>query len=132
MCLSTKYKKKSGRKTGYKLLYRTHDDSGDLETGQCGAGRVVISRKSFTTDPKSDTSLTRPIYPMGFHIFLSRKSAERVRMETGASTVLCKVRFKDEVAYGKVRWHCHQPFCSVVFHTSAVVARKCKIIEVIT
>lgn len=128
MCLATLYDRRSNRKTGYKLL--STRISGGFETGQCGAERVAIGAKRYATDPCVEQIVnedTWAVYPTGFHIFLSLEMARKVQGLLSATTILCKVGFRSEVAYGKVRW----TFLNrSPFSTSTVVARRCKILEV--
>lgn len=128
MCLHIKYERKSGRKTGYKLLYQ--EEWGSLITGYCDAKAVYIRKTGYTTDPNHGNLWSNHFsYPAGFHTFLTKRSAEKIqRLENFENNelVLCKVAFKDEVAYGRVKWYFHG---EKDFLTSTVVARKCKVLH---
>lgn len=132
MCLRIVHDGKSNRKTGYKLLYpRTH---GGFETGCVGVGKVQVGTERYITDPNTDPIVGYDPdgirYPAGFHIFLSREVAKKVQRLIRSRPTLCKVRFKDEVAYGKVRWYFREKGCKP-FYASTVVARRCMIVAII-
>ena len=133
MCLAVRFKRKSGRRTGYKVLFQ-HDKEDGLFTGTCGAGQVRLG-PDYIIDPN-----TEPIrgwdqkgiyhYPAGFSISGRLEDAKLIQRHQGG--VICKVAFKDEVAYGRVHWtwwtgmEVNAP--QEVF-TTTIIARQCKVLR---
>lgn len=127
MCLNNKYDKPCSRKTGWKLFVKRED--GTLRTGVCSANIIEFPEGQWIADPNKMESLGYGScsYQPGFHIFLSRESARKVKIEESrrgrGSLVLRRVRFKGLIAYGRIHWNFSPPF-----YTTAVVAKKCKVL----
>jgi len=129
MCLAIDNKRKSGKKTGYKLL--TKDKEGNYFTGIAGYPRIKLGKLGgeLVEDPNIlDVDDGLFAYPTGFHIFISKESAIRVLkacfLKQRGCLHICKVIFTDEVAYGRVHWT-----RMGVRGFDTVVARKCAVIK---
>ena len=125
MCLAVKYNRASGRKTGYKILRK---QDGDYFSGMCGASTVKINRHplEYTEDPNKANIIyclySDENYRSGFHIFANLEEARKIWHYLGTNLAICKVAFKDEVAFGEVHWSLH-------IIAATIIAQKCKVIS---
>jgi hypothetical protein len=126
MCLKVVYDKKFKGCTGYKVLCC---QDGKYYSGiMCMGKRIRITMSKFaqadTTQLSIDYNRDNGCYPGGFHIFTTLASAKQAFKDNwlDKTKVLCKVKFRKQVAYGTVPW---SPSMLAV---PTVVAQECRII----
>lgn len=136
MCLAISYKDSYPGEKGYKVLKK---DERSYFTGLCGYPRMQISRTRYADARPTGAysgilggeGFDGFIYPFGFHILTSLEDARKLKRAEEKRNpivkfVICEVAFKEQVAYGAVKWHYTG---NKSFATDTVVARKCKIIK---
>jgi len=124
MCLSKSYDRPYPRRTGYKLLELK---AGNLSTGSMYGMPITLS-SSYTKDVRKKRIFFaggEGSYQAGFHIFTRLRDARAIQKSYCPIHVLCKVRFREQVAYGVVYWWEHGR------NTNTVVARECQIVKVL-
>lgn len=126
MCLATRYTERCRKRIGYKIVARGEEK---LYTGLIPhARRVALPIGQWVSDTETGEILGADdgfLYPTGFHILTKKEDATRLlRQEIAGNTnrVLVKVRFRKQVAYGKVAW-CYWNY-DVDRGTDTVVARE--------
>lgn len=129
MCLHRRYNKRFTGNKGWKLLRQSTID-GRYYTGLVCAKCIDITETKFAVADTTPLGIdydgkTNGYYPGGFHIFTRMKDAMMVNAYkcTASDLVLCKVKFRKQVAYGEVNWSSEMP----KFPT--VVAQECRVIE---
>jgi len=133
MCLAVKFGRKFTGSKGYKLL-RWSGIDGSYTTGMNNAKTIPISMTRFSDADKDSVPMAgwEDRYPGGFHIFTKRKDAERI-LTHYPNLALCKVGFKNQIAYGEVHWHFGNGYGrrDTRNTTKTVVAQRCTMLEVI-
>jgi len=127
MCLARRFKRSYDGNVGYKVVFK---EDGHYRTGITPIGEEVrLFKRKFTKDTREEPLLLNnqsgKTYPAGFHIFTKLEGARKLRLN---GKVICKVKFRQQVAFGSVRWS----FWDDQWYTPTVVARECRILSEVT
>ena len=142
MCLALFKSQPYNQKTAFKILIR---EGNRYYTGMCAGKKIRLFKTKWA---KADSNWIRSphkggtYYEGGFHCLVDLKSARIVMKDFQKNQsgqweqyCICKVEIREEVNHGVVHWTLPTAFYNAhdgfPFKTVTVVARQCKILEVI-